>query len=101
MTPPPREVCPRPGAPAGASSAPCPLWSARAKVQFQRSIEADAAARLGMTALVYADAASRGFQRPVVPPTRPVPIEHRPLAELVETTVPVEAVAKKGALKNA
>jgi hypothetical protein len=94
MTPPPREVCPRPGAPADpASTVPCGLWSARQKLHFQRSIEADGAARLGMTALVFADAINRGFQRPAIPPTRPVPLLPEPLA--VPSTL-IEPTAKKG-----
>jgi hypothetical protein len=92
MTP-PSFVCPR--GPHGPGPS-CPLWSARAKLQVQKSVQADSAAHLGMTALVFADAANRGFQRPSIPPTRPIPVEPRPLAELVETTATGKPVSTKG-----
>lgn len=86
-------VCPRPG-PRGAGP-DCPLWEARARVQFQRSIEADGAARVGMGALVWASM-NRDSKRPDSPPTRPVPIEARPIAALVrDETVAVEPAIEK------
>jgi hypothetical protein len=51
----------------------CPLWDARERIALRRSIEADSAARLGVSALVSAEI-SRGFRLPASPPTRPVPI---------------------------
>lgn len=49
-----------------------------------------------MTALVFADAINRGFDRPVTPPTRPIPITAAPLAALAAPAEQTEPVAEKG-----
>lgn len=55
MIPPPG-VCPRPGSPvSAASSVACPLWPARERLQFQRSIEADVVARPSLGQCVWVD----------------------------------------------
>ena len=73
-------VCPRPG-PHGPGP-DCPLWDARERIALQRSVEADGAARAGMGALVWASM-NRDYKRPASSPTRPIPIEARPIAALV------------------
>lgn len=68
-------VCPHPNTiqnPRGEGLADCPLWDVRERIQFQRRVEADAAARLGMSALVWADF-NRAYQRSGALPTRPTP----------------------------
>lgn len=92
------QVCPRPG-PHGPGP-DCPLWDARERIHFKRSIEADGAARLGMGALVCADF-NRGFMRPASPPTRPVPLAVPSIPVLPDaTTEPVNGT-KKGVLEHA
>lgn len=99
---PPVDVCPGPGAPADpGSSMSCPLWDARERIALQRSIEADGAARLGIGALVWADM-NREYRRPEPSPTRPVPIEARPLAALVaDEAFTAEPVNEKGVAVHA
>ena len=77
---PPILVCPR--GPHGPGES-CPLWSAAERSRYQRSIEVDAAARLGLSALVLADF-NQGVSKPSAPPTRPIPVSPRqPTAELI------------------
>lgn len=83
-------VCPLPG-PHGPGP-DCPLWDARERIAFQRSLEADGAARLGMTALVWAE-----LTRPSSSPTRPLPVRPQPIA----SSAPVDGAAKNGALHHA
>lgn len=87
-------VCPRPG-PHGPGP-DCPVWDARERIALQRSIEANGAARLGVGALVWADMNCE-YRRPNPSPTRPVPIESRPIAALVaEEAMTAEPVNQKG-----
>jgi hypothetical protein len=89
----PPVVCPRPG-PHGPGR-DCPLWDARERIALQRSIEADGAVRAGMGALVWASM-NRDYKRPDSTPTRPVPIEDRPIAALVlDETVTAEPAIEK------
>lgn len=97
MSPPPL-VCPH--GPHG-QGPDCPLWFARARVRFQKSIEADSAAHFGISALVFADIASRGFQRPSIPPTRPVPVAVPSMPVLPQGSSEPVARNKKGFLKDA
>jgi hypothetical protein len=94
MSPPPK-VCPQPGAPAStnADEASCPLWSARQKLHFQRNIEADAAARLGLSTLVQADLNGHD-PKPKALPTNPI---------LINPPEPTDAlpVAESASLKGA
>jgi hypothetical protein len=92
MTPPPN-ICPRPGSAPDPSGKSCPLWDARERIQFQRSIEADGAALADMSSLVRDDMNISYWRREGLP-TRPTPITPGPLA--VPST-PFVPIAKKGA----
>jgi hypothetical protein len=91
-------VCPRPG-PHGPGP-DCKLWSARERIALQRSIEADSAARAGLGALVWADM-NRGFSRPESPPTRPAPVDARPIAALSDSVAEAVADADKEVMQHA
>jgi hypothetical protein len=98
---PPLGVCPRPSTPiARANSVACPLWLSRERIAFQRSIEADGAARLGIGALVWADF-NRSDRRPQAAPTRPVPITADPLKALSAPIHQTGPVPRKGVPANA
>jgi hypothetical protein len=85
-------VCPRGAHEPGPD---CPLWDARERIDFMRSIEADGATRIGMGALVWADF-NRVFQRPASPPTRPFPAVGQPPAALPDPSPEPVTVAEKG-----
>jgi hypothetical protein len=53
-----------------------------------------------MSALVWADM-NRAFRRPESPPTRPVPVDARPIAALSESIAEAVADAEKEALQHA
>lgn len=100
-------VCPRPG-PRGPGR-DCPLWGARARVQFQESIESDGASRRGLGAAVWFDM-NRSYKRPGSLPTRPplpvdpepIAIEARPIAALItDEAMTAEPVEEKGARTHA
>jgi hypothetical protein len=77
------------------------MWDARERIALQRSIEADGAAQIGIGALVWAER-NKGYRRPSPSPTRPVPIESRPLAALVaDDAVTAEPAEKKGVPSHA
>jgi len=64
-------------------------------MQFQRSIEADGAARAGLSALVWADF-NRSYRCPEPSPTRPVPARPEPLAALAGSSEPAKPPTTKG-----
>lgn len=82
-------VCPRAG-PHGPGR-DCPLIDARERIAFRRNVEADSAARLGMTALIWAE-----INRPCSSPTRPLPVRPQPIAELISSSTVVDEASPKG-----
>lgn len=86
----PGHVCPHPG-PSRAGPG-CPLWDARERIQFQRRVEADAAACLSLGVLVWRDLC-RETRRPSSLPTRPMPVSPKPVTSLTSGPTPVTVAA--------
>jgi hypothetical protein len=102
-------VCPRPGAAPDPNGRSCPLWPARAKVQFQGAIEAASAApNTGLGAAVWFDM-NHSYRRPGSLPTRPplptdfetVPIVARPIAALLAGETVAKSIIEKEVPANA
>ena len=96
MTSPP-VVCPRPGP--HNPGPDCPLWDARQRIRFERSIEAEADSRPSLGQLVWADF-NRGFQRPSAPPTRPLPVASELMAALTSPSTPPDFVSAKAPIQK-